>query len=250
MSAEETDDAFLGGRLRLWQRARGYRAGIDPILLAAAVTAKAGQTVLELGCGTGVVLLSLATRVPGLHLTGVELQPAYAELARRNAARNGIAAEIVEADLRALPSGLRALSFDHVVANPPYLDRSSGSAAADPGREAAFGESVPLADWIVAGMRRLRPQGRLTLIQRADRLPDLMSALGGRGVTVRPIAARIGRDADRVIVTAVKGGRAPFRIAASLIVHQGLRHERDGEDYTPAIRAVLRNAAPLDTTSD
>ena len=250
MSTEETDDAFLGGRLRLWQPVRGYRAGIDPILLAAAVPANAGQAVLELGCGTGVVLLSLGARVPGLNLTGVELQPGYAELARRNAARNGIAAEIVEADLRALPPGLRARSFDHVVANPPYFDRSSGVSAADAGRERAFGEGVPLADWVAAGMRRLHPQGRMTLIQRADRLPDLLSALGGRGVTVRPIAARTGRNADRVIVAATKGGRTPFRMAAPLIIHQGPRHERDGEDYAPAISAALRHAAPLDTTSD
>src|SRR5574343_1545621 len=94
-----TDDKFLCGRLRLWQPAQGYRAATDPVLLAAACPATAGQSVLDLGCGAGAAALCLAARVPDLALAGLELQPEYADLARRNAARNGVAMQVECGDL-------------------------------------------------------------------------------------------------------------------------------------------------------
>ncbi len=240
-----TLDAFLGGQLTLEQPAKGYRAGVDPVLLAAAVPAKAGQSVLELGCGTGAALFCLANRVAGLSLTGVEIQPDYADLCRSNAVRNGIAADIHTADLRALPADLRAMSFDHVIANPPYFDRSQGNASATPDRDMAFAGPTAMTDWIDAATRRLRPKGQLTLIQKAPRLKDCLQAIDDRlgTVTVIPIAGRTGRDADRVLITAIKGGRAPFRLTSPVVLHDGDRHMRDGEDYAPAIRDVLRDGA-------
>ena len=116
---ELTTDAFLGGRLAIRQPKAGYRAGIDPVRLAAAVPARSGETVLELGCGAGVAALCLGRRVPGLALAGIERQGDYAVLARENAAANGIAFEVVEGDLARMPASLRARSFDHVIANPP-----------------------------------------------------------------------------------------------------------------------------------
>lgn len=240
-----TDDAFLGGRLHLRQPRAGYRAGVDPVLLAAAVPAQAGESVLDLGCGAGAAVLCLGRRVGGLSLAGLELQPDYAALARGNAAANAIALEVVEGDVGAMPAALRARVFDHVVANPPYYRREAGSVAADPGRERALGEGLPLRTWVEAGLRRLRPAGRLTLIQRADRLPDLLAALPGTGVTVLPLAPRAGREAGRVIVQAVKGGRAPFRLLAPVILHSGEAHSGDGETHTAPVRAVLRDAAAL-----
>lgn len=240
-----TTDAFLGGAVRLRQPRNGYRAGVDPVLLAAAVPSRAGESVLELGCGAGAALFCLGARVSGLALTGVELQPAYADLARQNAAMNGLTAEICTTDLRDLPADLRNQSFHHIIANPPYYNRAQGSAAPDPGRDTALGGDTPLADWIAVAIRRLRPRGQLTLIQRADRLPEILAALSMTSVTVLPIAARLGREADRVIVQARKDGRAPFRLLAPLIVHQGAVHMADAEDYTPQLQAILRNGAAL-----
>lgn len=246
-AGEFTTDAFLGGRLSIAQPAKGYRAAADPVLLAAAVTAKAGQAVLELGCGVGVASLCLGWRVADLRLAGLELQPFYAALARRNATANGQAFEVHEGDLAAMPPALGAQSFDHVIANPPYFGDGSGTPARDPGRETSQREATPLAEWIGAGLRRLRPGGWLTLIQSADRLPDILAALGrdAGSVTVLPIAPRAGRAANRVIVAARKGGRAPFRLAAPFVLHDGVAHLRDGDDYTTAARAVLRQAAAL-----
>lgn len=243
-------DRFLDGRLTVAQPRHGYRAAMDPVLLAAVCGAKPGQSVLELGCGAGVASLCLGWRVPGLVQAGLELQPDYADLARRNAAANGLALEVFEGDLARMPAALRVRNYDHVIANPPYFAASGGTAAADPGRERAQREVTPLADWVRAGMRRLRPGGWLTLIQNADRLGDLLVALAGQGgaVTVLPIAARQGRAAGRVIVAARKGGKAPLRLLAPLVLHALPAHGGDCEDLTAAAQAVLRCGEGLPLT--
>ena len=242
-----TRDAFLGGRLVLVQPSAGYRAGIDAVLLAAAVPARPGETVLEAGLGTGAASLCLGARVPGVVLTGLELQPAYAALARQNAAANGIAVEVVEGDVAAPPAALAGRAFDHVLMNPPYFDRARGTAAADRGREAALGEAAPLSAWVATAARRLGPGGTLTTIQRAERLPDLVAACAGRlgSLTVLPVAPRTGRAAKLVIVAARKGGRGTFRLLAPLVLHAGDRHEGAAASYRPEVRAILRDGAAL-----
>ncbi|PKP68938.1 MAG: methyltransferase [Alphaproteobacteria bacterium HGW-Alphaproteobacteria-4] len=242
-----SDDAFLGGRVQLLQPRAGFRAAMDAVLLAAACPARAGQSVFELGCGVGVASLCLGVRVPGLLLAGLELQADYADLARQNAARCGVPLAVFEGDLAAPPSALRARSFDHVLANPPFFSHP-GSAAADPGRETAQREATPLAVWVATGMRRLASGGHLTMILRADRLPDALAALGqGAGdVMVRPIAARAGHPAGRVLILIRKGGRGGFRLLAPFIMHAAPYHLRDGEDLTDAARAILRDGAALE----
>lgn len=246
--ADLSEDAFLGGRLRIAQPRHGYRAAMDSVLLAAAVPARPGESVLELGCGAGVVSLCLGRRVPGLRLAGLELQPAYAALARRNAAANGQDLDLHEGDLVALPAGLRGRSFDHVIANPPYFPAGAGTPAADVGRETAQREATPLDLWLGVALRRLRPGGWLTVIQAADRLPGLLTGLGaGAGsVTVLPIASRAGREANRVILRARKGGRGAFRLAAPFVLHDGAAHLRDGDDHSAAARAILRDGGALE----
>lgn len=242
-SADEdlTRDGFLDGRLSLWQPKRGYRAGTDPVFLAAAVPARAGQSVLELGTGVGTAILCLSARVPGLTLSALELQPLYAGLARRNARAAGVKLDLFEGDLRSMPPDLRSRRFDHVMMNPPYFPADGRTPARDEGRETARGEGATLADWLDAGLRRLAPKGRLTLIQDAARLPAVLAHLSHRSgtIAVHPLAPRTGRAAMRVIVTASREGAA-FTLAAPVVVHEGSAHVADGDSYARAARDVLR----------
>ncbi len=247
-SDELSEDAFLGGRLRLLQPVKGYRAGVDPVLLAASVPARSGQSVLDLGCGAGAAMLCLGARVPGVRLAGVELQPDYADLARRNASVNGIAAEVHRADLVDLPAPLRQMQFDHVIANPPYFRSGAHSRARDTGRATALGGGLALSEWVVTAARRLAAKGRFYAIQRAERLPELLAGCAGRlgSVEVLPLAARADRAPHLIVLRARKDGRAPFHLHAPLIMHKGSAHLQDGPDYVPAIESVLRSAAALD----
>lgn len=242
-----TEDKFLGGQLVLMQPRDGYRAGVDPVFLAASVAAHPGESVLDLGCGAGAAGLCLARRVPGIRLTGVERQADYAELARRNAFDNGLEMEVVEADLTDLPAGLREETFDHVIMNPPYHLRDRSTPSRDPGRGAALFEETPLSTWIDVATRRLRPRGYLTLIQKAERLPEILRAMDDRlgSILVKPLQPREGRAAVLVLVQARKGGRGAFRLATPLTLHDGAEHVGDAESYRREVSAILRDGAHL-----
>ncbi len=242
-----TKDRFLGGQLALWQPKTGYRAGVDPVLLAASVPARSGQTVLELGCGAGAAILCLGVRVPGLALTGIEVQPDYADLARQNAAAAGLTIEVHDGDLSDMPQSLRGHSFDHVIANPPYFRPQSRRAATDAGRETALAGDTPLATWIDVATRRLAPKGYLHLINRIERMPEALAACMGKigSVEVLPLAARKGRAPHLMILRARKSGRAAFKLLPPVVLHMGDTHERDGDSYTPEVSDILRNGAAL-----
>lgn len=245
---ETSRDAFLGGRLTIRQPVRGYRAGADPVFLAAAVPACAGESVLDLGCGAGTAMLCLLARVPGVRVTGVERFAELADLARANLTENALVGEVVEGDVADLPPALRARSFDHVMTNPPFFDRAAGSAATHPSREAGRGETVDLSTWLDTGLRRLKPGGTLSVVNRIERLPDCLAALGARVGTMRllPLAPRQGRPAKLFVLNGKKGGRGGLRLLPPLVLHAGPAHVADGDSYTAQAQAILRAGAPLE----
>jgi tRNA1(Val) A37 N6-methylase TrmN6 len=236
-----TRDGFLDGRLTIEQPKDGYRAGADPVLLAAAAAVGPGRTVLELGCGVGTALMCLGWRVPGLALTGLERDTALAELARRNAGTNGIDAEIVTGDVEAVPAELRAHRFDCVMLNPPFFDRRRGTPA-EGAREGGRGETeVRLATWLKSASRQLSPRGWLVMIQRIERLPETLAGLDDSlgDVTLHPVAATIERPPERFLLRARKAARGPFSLAPTLVMH-------GPEGDSPAARAILRDGASLE----
>lgn len=250
--ADLTCDDFLGGRARVWQPRGGYRAGTDPVLLAAAVAAKPGQHVLELGCGGGPALVCLGARVTELHLTGVELQPGYADLARRNLAENGLTGAIETADLATLPGPIRQRQFNHVLANPPYFQASTRKEADATDREIALAEQTPLARWVEVAAKRLAPGGTATFIQRAERLPELLAHFSAHlgSVELLPLAPRPDRPPRLILLRGRRAGRAAFRFHPPLILHTPSDHQPNGNLYSDLVNAVMRDAAALPFPDD
>ena len=247
VTADTTVDGFLGGALQIRQPLHGYRAATDPVFLASSVEAKPQDRVLELGAGVGVASLCLARRVAGVSVTGLELQSDYAALARLNAAENNLSFEVVEGDLEQMPAELRAQSFDHVIANPPFFDKGAVSAPANAGKATAHVVETELAAWVDAGLRRLKPNGTITIIQLTQQLPDILIGLSGSAgdIQVLPLASRRGRPAKRVLVRARKSARAPMRLLAPFHVHENDAHVQGVSDFTPEAAAILRDGAAL-----
>jgi tRNA1(Val) A37 N6-methylase TrmN6 len=224
---EVTEDAFLGGKLRLRQPKSGHRAGHDAMLLAAATPARSGDRVVDLGAGVGAAGLAVAKRVAGIGLVLVEIDPALAALARGNAASNGIAAETILLDVTSAAdtfaaAGLSPDSVDVVLMNPPFNDPSRHQTSPNKAREIAHVAAVTtLESWVHAGRRVLRSGGVLTLIWRAEGLGEVLAALGrGFGsLTILPVHGDARSPAIRILVRAVKGGKAPVRILAALVLN-------------------------------
>ena len=243
-AGQSSDDAFLGGRLRLLQPFGGYRAGSDAVLLAAAVSARPGERLLDAGAGVGAVALALARRLDEVVVDALELQPELVALAAENARRNGLADRVSchAGDLAAPPAALAGRLYDRVVTNPPYHDRATTRPAPDAGRALARSEgALSIADWIEHCLRRLKSGGSLTLIQRADRLGEVLSALAPNAgeQVVFPLWPAAGEPARRLIVRARKGSAAPLTLRPGLVLH-----EADGR-YTAAAEAVLRHGRAL-----
>ena len=244
---EIRQDDFLGGRLKLFQPRQGYRSGMDAVLLAASVPARSGDRILELGCGAGAAISCLGRRVSGTQLSGLELQPNYAKLAMRNAKFNNLSLEITIGNLTQMPENLKQMQFDHVMVNPPYFLRDQSTEAPDHGRETAMGEATPLSDWVAQAAKRTKPKGTVTFIQRADRLPDLLSHMSEYlgSLTLLPLIPRAGKPARLVILQGRKNGRAAFKLLDSWVLHDGSQHDGDRENHTKATTCILRDGQAL-----
>lgn len=242
-----TDDAFLGGQLRLRQPTRGHRAGHDAILLAAATAARPGDRVIDLGAGVGTAGLAVGCRVKGILLTLVELDPELAELARENAAANQIGARVIGMDVTATAQDFAAAALlpdtaDIVLMNPPFNAAGRHRASPDAARAVAHvATSATLGAWIGAARRVLRSSGVLTMIWRGDGLGDVLAALqkGFGGLAVLPVHGDPAKPAIRILVRAVKGSRAPAAIYPGI----NLRDATGAPD--PYIGKVLSGNATL-----
>ena len=232
-------ETFLDGRVRVTQPETGFRSGLDAVMLAAAIPAAPGENVLELGAGAGTVSLCLKARVQDAVVTGVEIDPVLAELARANAAANGFDCRFVAADIFALPPELKQ-DFDQVFCNPPF--HGEGQVSPDAARATALSDAGKLSDWLKLGLQRTVSGGFFTAIIRADRLAEALATLPTQGVNVLPLWPRAGEPAKRVIVQVRKSSRAAFALLPGLVLHLP-----DGA-WTPEVQAVLRRGAPLALT--
>jgi len=245
--AGTSEDGLLDGRVRLRQSRDGYRAAIDPVLLAAAVDVKRGGLVLDAGLGAGAAALCLLARRPDVRVIGIESEAETCALAIANAAANAVAGrlEVREGRLSAVRRALAAegVTVDAAMTNPPYLSPASADPSPEAGRRRANVESAGLADWIGDCGGMLRAKGALTLVHRADRLDDAILALRSAGmgeIAVLPLWPKPGQPARRVLLRARKGIAGAARLLPGLTLH------RPEGEFTDEAEAVLRHAAAVD----
>jgi tRNA1(Val) A37 N6-methylase TrmN6 len=225
---ELTEDAFLGGLLRLRQPRSGHRAGHDAMLLAAATPARSGDRVVDFGAGVGAAGLAVAKRVPGIELVLVEIDSGLADLAHGNATSNAIAADIIVLDVTSAAdafaaAGLSPDSADVVLMNPPFNDPARHRASPDKTREIAHvATAATLESWIHAARRTLKSGGVLSLIWRADGLVEVLAVLnrGFGSLAILPVHGDAKTPAIRVLIRAIKGGRAPLQLHAAVILNE------------------------------
>jgi tRNA1(Val) A37 N6-methylase TrmN6 len=249
--AELTDDAFLGGALHILQLRNGYRAGLDAVMLGAAVPADSSRPlrVLDVGAGVGTAGLCAARRASFAEVVLLEREPQLAELAEENVARNDLSerVRVVTAEVGAAASELRGLglveeSFGHVIANPPFHDTDAGTLPPDALKAGAH--AMPdgeLERWARFMARMTAPCGEATIIHKAEALPRVLAAFESRfgALKILPLHPRQGAAAHRVLVQGVKGSRSPLQILPGFVLHE------EGGSFTPAAQEILRAAAAL-----
>ena len=251
-ASEFTEDAFLGGQLRLRQPKSGHRAGHDAMLLAAATPARPGDRVVDFGAGVGAAGFALARRVAGVELVLVEIDEALAALARANASANAIAADVIVLDVASTADvfaavGLSPDSADVVLMNPPFNDPARHRASPDRGREVAHvATATTLESWVHAGRRILKSGGVLSLIWRADGLAEVLAALdrGFGSLKILPVHGDATTPAIRVLIRAIKGGKAPTQLHAALMLNDETAKPNQQVQEILAGKGVLPLAVP------
>jgi tRNA1Val (adenine37-N6)-methyltransferase len=219
-----TQDIFLKGRLTIAQPKAGFRSGSDAVLLAAAAAGLPFKTAIEAGCGAGAALLSLQALCLNRQgrLAGLEKDDLMAALANKNVQANGFVGniDIFMGDILSPPRSLTG-KFDLVFSNPPFFDDNGAIREPSPQRQSSYILGAPLKDWIEGMLTLCAPKGRILIIHRAERLPDILDALKSKAgdIGVCPIRPRAGEMAKRVIVSGLKGSRAPMRLLAGMDMH-------------------------------
>jgi tRNA1(Val) A37 N6-methylase TrmN6 len=241
LAQDVTRDGFLGGAVTVVQPVQGYRAGLDAVLLAAAIDAGRGQVIAEAGSGAGAALLCAARRLEMAKFTGFERDSEMVELAREGVGLNGFDSRVMisVADV-SLREAVAENAFDQSFCNPPFFDPGSVRRPA-PGRQAAYLAKTPLKDWVLFVHHITRPGGSMTLIHRAAALADLLELLNRYAgeIEVMPVRPAPGAPAHRVLVRGRKGLRK-----GPVTLYEGLTlHVVEGGPSTPRADAVLAGGA-------
>lgn len=232
----EFNELWPGGPV--FAQAEHFRLSTDCILLADFVNLSGAAKGIDLGCASGAIALLLLARSEKLHMTGLELLPAAAELARENMERNNLSGRslIIHGDIRRYRELFRSGAFDLVVANPPYFPLASGKPSPDKDRAAARGEAeCSLEDICTAAAFLCRTGGRFALVHKPERLSQVFCTMSSRGIEpkrLRLVCYREGAAPSLVLIEGRRGGRPGLKIEPDLI----LTEKSGGE--TPELKRI------------
>ncbi len=234
-------DRLAFASLVVRQPPRGYRFSLDSVLLADFAAPRCRGAVLDLGTGSGVVLLLLARLRPELSRgVGVEIQPELFECARANIAANGLSGRLaaVLGDFRGEVPGAPSGAFDLVVSNPPYRPVGAGRRNPEAGREIARHEvACTMADLFRAAARFLAPAGRVAVAGLPRRLPEMIAVARDAGIhpeRLRFVHPLPGRPANLVLFGGSRRRGEGPEVLAPLCVYAAPGR------YSPEAEAVFR----------
>jgi tRNA1(Val) A37 N6-methylase TrmN6 len=235
----KTSDRFLGGRIELIQPVSGYRAGIDPLFMSAALQPKMQDRILDVGCGVGTAAIALASRCPHVNITGIDIQLDFCELAKINIQKNQLdkKIDIICTDLQSPPDSLKCNPFDHVMTNPPYYEGGRTRVSPLPEKAQSHIETMDLGKWIHGCLNLLKSKGTFTMIHRAERLTEILTHLSDRAgdTVIYPLWPSENKPTKRILVQARKDTRGGLRLSRGMLLHGG------EEKYTADAEAVLRH---------
>ncbi len=229
-----TTDDFLGGKIKVIQPEKGYRAGIDAVLLASSISAKSKQSILDVGCGVGTASLCLNERINDLHIDGFDFQDELIELAKQNSSKNNNI-KFFLGNLE-ISKNIKKNYYDHVMTNPPYFKKESSTLSSNIIKYNANFETMNLKNWIQLCMKFVKPKGSLTVIHSAERLDEILLSIDikKRSIKIIPIWPKVNSSAKRIIVQITKDKSMPLQITQGLIMH-------DEENYTKDAENILRH---------
>ena len=234
-----TTDDFLNGKVKLRQSVKGLRATSDAVLVAAAVKAKTGDSVLDVGAGNGVIGLCIGARVP-VQITALEIQENLVQLIQENAALNDRKITVIRTDLFQHTDPLKGKQFHHVVTNPPFYE-ATGRSRANQEQARAYTANFNLEKWLVYCLKHIRAKGTFTMIHRPEMLGQILMILEQKlgAIEIIPIYSKVGQPAKRVIVRGQTNSKKPTTIQQGIVLHT--QQDRP----TPSATRVLRNGREL-----
>jgi len=236
---ERVDDLHRNGLLLIQDPAH-FCFGVDAVILTGFTAVRKNETVMDLCTGTGVIPILLAGKTKGARFDGLEIQAESAEMARRSVQLNSLSDRVCihDGDVRTVREALPGACYDVVTANPPYLRAGAGEPNADAARTIARHELLCTIDDVAAAAAwLLKPQGRLYLVHRPDRLADVFAAL--RAHTLEPkvlrfVHSRAHKPPILLLVEAVRNGKPSLKVCEPLVIYKN----DTGNEYTDEIHRI------------
>lgn len=222
---ERIDDLQRNGYCII-QKKNGFCFGMDAVLLSGFAQVYQNESAIDLGTGTGIIPILLKIKTEGKHFTGLEIQEKFAEMAARSVRLNGMEdrVEIVKGDIREASRLFGKASFDVVTSNPPYMDDSHGLKNPDTQKAIARHEVLcTLEDVCREAALLLKPGGRFYMVHRPRRLVEIISVLRRHKLEpkrMKLVHPFVNKEANMVLIEAVRGGRSMMRVEAPVIVYQ------------------------------